>query len=78
MIQQDYENGSPTGKPTSGVPITDLTIKGVTGTVTSKAQPIYLLCGDGACSNWSWSGVKLSGGQGEKKKCMNVPSPASC
>lgn len=78
VIQQDYKNGSPTGQPTSGVPITGLTMKGVTGTVTSNAQPIYLLCGKGACSNWSWSGVKISGGQKEKKKCMNVPSSASC
>lgn len=26
VIEQDYENGSPTGTPTTGVPITDLTI----------------------------------------------------
>ena len=78
MIQQDYENGSPTGTPTAGVPITGLTMKGVTGSVTDKAQPIYVLCGKGACSDWSWSGVKVSGGQKEKKKCLIVPSSAFC
>lgn len=37
VIQQDYENGSPTGKPTAGVPITGLTVKGVTGSVDRKS-----------------------------------------
>ncbi|KAK8100120.1 Endopolygalacturonase [Apiospora kogelbergensis] len=78
VIQQDYENGSPTGTPTGGVPITDLTISGVTGSVASKADPIYILCAKGACSNWKWSGVKISGGQPNPNKCLNVPSPASC
>lgn len=40
VIEQDYENGSPTGTPTSGVPITGLTVKGVTGTVASGAQEV--------------------------------------
>jgi polygalacturonase len=78
VIEQDYENGSPTGTPTTGVPITGLTMKGVTGSVSAKAQPIYILCGKGACSNWSWSGVKVTGGKPQQKKCLNVPSSASC
>jgi polygalacturonase len=44
VIEQDYENGSPTGVPTTGVPLTGLTVSGVTGTVTS-AKNIYILCG---------------------------------
>ncbi|KAF2020427.1 glycoside hydrolase family 28 protein [Aaosphaeria arxii CBS 175.79] len=79
VIQQDYENGSPTGKPTTGVPITDLTLSGVTGSVTSKATPVYLLCGKGSCSNWKWTGVKVTGGV-KSTKCQNIPSGsgASC
>ena len=77
VIQQDYENGSPTGKPTTGVPITALTVKGVAGSVTSKATPVYILCGKGSCSNWKWSGNTVSGGA-KSSKCQNVPSPASC
>ena len=46
---QDYENGSPTGTPTTGVPITGLTLNKVTGTVTSSAKDYYILCGSGAC-----------------------------
>lgn len=49
VIQQDYENGSPTGKPTTGVPITGLTIKNVHGTVAAKGVNVYILCGKGSC-----------------------------
>lgn len=54
VIEQDYENGSPTGTPTDGVPITDLTISDVTGTVGDDAVEIYILCA--SCSDWTWSG----------------------
>lgn len=77
MIEQDYENGSPTGTPTNGVPITDLTISGVTGTVSSSATDVYILCASGACSGWTWSGVSITGGK-TSTKCENVPSPAKC
>lgn len=77
VIQQDYENGSPTGTPTTGVPITDLTVEKVTGTVKSSATNIYILCGEGSCSDWTWSGVSVTGGK-TSKECSNVPSGASC
>jgi polygalacturonase len=73
VIQQDYENGSPTGKPTTGVPITGLTISGVTGSVTSSATPVYILCGKGSCSGWTWSGNNVTGGK-KSTKCLNIPS----
>ena len=77
VIEQDYENGSPTGTPTTGVPITNLTVTGVTGSVASGASEIYILCGKGSCSNWKWSGVSVTGGK-KSTACTNVPSPASC
>jgi polygalacturonase len=49
VIEQDYENGSPTGTPTAGVPITNLILKDVTGTVSSSAKDYYILCASGAC-----------------------------
>jgi len=76
VIEQDYENGSPTGKPTTGVPITGLTVSGVTGTVTSSAKDTYILCGSGSCSGWTWQGVSVTGGK--KASCENVPSSAAC
>lgn len=77
VIEQDYENGSPTGVPTTGVPITDLTLDGVTGTVSSSGTNIYILCGSGSCSDWTWTGVSVTGGE-ESTKCENIPSGASC
>ncbi|PSN60435.1 Endopolygalacturonase 1 [Corynespora cassiicola Philippines] len=77
VIEQDYENGSPTGTPTGGVPITGLTLSGITGTVTSKATPIYILCA--SAKNWKWSNVKVTGGS-KSSKCKGIPSGsgASC
>ncbi|OCK84102.1 glycoside hydrolase family 28 protein [Lepidopterella palustris CBS 459.81] len=77
VIEQDYENGSPTGTPTTGVPITDLTLSSVEGTVSSSATDIYILCGSGSCSDWTWSGVSVTGGK-KSSSCENVPSGASC
>ncbi|KAL3246900.1 hypothetical protein ABHI18_012577, partial [Aspergillus niger] len=77
VIEQDYENGSPTGTPSTGIPITDVTVDGVTGTLEDDATQVYILCGDGSCSDWTWSGVDLSGGK-TSDKCENVPSGASC
>jgi polygalacturonase len=77
VIEQDYENGSPTGTPTTGVPITGLTVEKVTGSVESSATNVYILCGDGSCSDWTWSGNDVTGGK-TSSKCSNVPSGASC
>lgn len=78
VVEQDYENGSPTGTPTTGVPITDLTVSKVSGSVASSATNVYILCGKGSCSDWSWSGVSVTGGK-KSTKCSNIPSGgASC
>lgn len=39
VIEQDYENGDPTGTPTDGVPITELTLSDITGSVGDDAAP---------------------------------------
>lgn len=75
VIEQDYENGSPTGTPTAGVPITGLSVEGVTGTVTSGADDILILCA--ACSNWVWLGNSVTGGK-KATNCEGIPSGASC
>ncbi|PWN47943.1 endopolygalacturonase precursor [Violaceomyces palustris] len=79
VIEQDYENGSPTGTPTTGVPITGLTLTNVQGSVKSTATNVYILCGSGSCSNWKWTSVKVTGGK-TSTKCTNIPSGsgASC
>ncbi|KKA31208.1 hypothetical protein TD95_000825 [Thielaviopsis punctulata] len=75
VIEQDYRNGSPTGSPTGGVPIKDLTIKDVSGSVKSSGTDVYILCA--SCEDWTWSDVKVTGGD-KKKQCKGVPSGASC
>ncbi|RKK17366.1 hypothetical protein BFJ67_g17702 [Fusarium oxysporum f. sp. cepae] len=75
VIEQDYENGSPTGVPTSGVPITDVTINKVTGTAKSSGTNVYILCA--SCKNWTWTNNKATGGK-KSDKCKGVPTGASC
>ncbi|KAH6879889.1 family 28 glycoside hydrolase [Thelonectria olida] len=75
VIEQDYKNGSPTGKPTAGVPITDVTINDVTGSVAPKGTDAYILCA--SCKSWTWTGNNITGGK-KSQKCEGVPSGASC
>ncbi|KAJ5128152.1 extracellular polygalacturonase [Penicillium atrosanguineum] len=77
VIEHDYENGSPTGTPTDGVPITDLTVDGISGSLEDDAVQVYILCGDDSCSDWTWEDVSLTGGD-TSDDCENVPSGASC
>ncbi|KAJ8062312.1 hypothetical protein OCU04_008859 [Sclerotinia nivalis] len=74
VIEQDYENGSPTGKPTSGVPITGVTLSNVHGTVSSSATNVYVLCAK--CSGWTWD-VNVTGGK-TSSKCAGLPSGVKC
>lgn len=76
VIRQDYENGSPTGTPTTGVPITDFVLDNVEGTVNSGATDVFILCGSGSCSDWTWTGVSVTGGY-VSTSCENVPSGAN-
>jgi polygalacturonase len=69
-VQQDYLNGGPTGVPTNGVTITGLTFSDVTGTVTSGAYDYYILCGSGSCSDFTFTGVSITGGS----ESCNYPS----
>ncbi|KAI1175653.1 glycoside hydrolase [Nemania sp. FL0916] len=79
LIEQNYDGGDLHGDPTSGVPITDLVIENITGSggVESDAYNVAIVCGSGACSGWTWSGVSVSGGK-KYGSCQNVPSVASC
>ncbi|KAF9694286.1 hypothetical protein EKO04_007727 [Ascochyta lentis] len=61
-IQQDYLNGGPTGYPTAGVSISDITIRNVTGTATDEGRNCYILCGTGSCKNITINDVDISGG----------------
>ncbi|KAJ3003246.1 hypothetical protein HKX48_001854 [Thoreauomyces humboldtii] len=72
VVRQDYENGSPTGKPTSGVKIQSINFKNVYGTVkgSSKSNSVFILCGTGSCDNFTWEGIAISG---SSTSCKNQP-----
>ncbi|OGE56336.1 hypothetical protein PENARI_c003G12422 [Penicillium arizonense] len=79
LIEQNYDGGDlDGGTPSTGIPITDLTIENITGTdaVDSDGYNIVIECGDGSCSDWTWSDVTVTGGK--TYSCENVPSGASC
>ncbi|KAI0435165.1 glycoside hydrolase [Xylaria sp. FL1042] len=71
IVTQSY-NGED-GEPTNGVAVTGFVLQNVTGTVGSDALDIYIECGVGSCSDWSWSGVSVTGGK-KSSSCLNVPS----
>ncbi|KAI9643789.1 Polygalacturonase 1 [Ciborinia camelliae] len=74
VVQQDYKNGKPDGIPTSGVPITDVSITGITGTVESTATNVYILCA--SCSSFTWD-VSITGGE-TSTACKGLPTGVTC
>ncbi|TVY91195.1 Endopolygalacturonase [Lachnellula willkommii] len=80
LIEQNYDGGDlDGGTASSGVPITDLTIKNIVGTgaVSSSGYDVVITCGSSACSDWTWSSVAVTGGK-KYGSCTNVPSVAAC
>ncbi|KAF7856819.1 hypothetical protein EAF04_009582 [Stromatinia cepivora] len=71
VVEQAY-NGK-VGSPTNGVPITKFILNKVTGTVESGATNIFIDCGSGSCTNWTWTGVSVTGGK-TPNYCHNVPT----
>ncbi|KAK7745865.1 hypothetical protein SLS53_002583 [Cytospora paraplurivora] len=69
-VQQDYLNGGPTGDPTNGVLIANVTFENVTGTVQDDAYSYYILCGDGSCEDFTFTDLDITGG----KESCNYPS----
>lgn len=61
-IQQDYLNGGPTGEPTNGVIIRDITMENIHGTVEADAKDYYILCGEASCSDFVFNDIAISGG----------------
>ncbi|PVH68588.1 glycoside hydrolase family 28 protein [Cadophora sp. DSE1049] len=80
LIEQNYDGGDlDGGTASSGVPITDLTIKNISGTgaVASSGYDVVITCGSGACTGWTWSSVSVTGGK-KYGSCTNVPSVTAC
>ncbi|KAF9884503.1 hypothetical protein FE257_001690 [Aspergillus nanangensis] len=79
LIEQNYDGGDLHGDPGTGIPITDLTVKNISGSgaVSSSGYNIVIVCGSGACSDWTWDSVSVTGGK-DYGSCQNVPSVATC
>lgn len=77
VVQQDYKNGGSSGTPSNDIKVTGVSFDGVTGSVEDDAAPVYILCGEGSCSDWTWKSVNISGGE-KSDKCENEPSGVSC
>ncbi|CAN8105535.1 unnamed protein product [Discula destructiva] len=76
LIEQNYDGGDLKGDPTTGIPITNLVLSGITGTVDSDGTNIAIVCGSGSCSDWTWD-VSVSGGE-DYDECQNIPDGATC
>ena len=73
VIEKAYKNGSTAGTPTTGVPITDLIVPDAAASARSSATDIYVLCGSGSYSSWTWNSVGVTGGK-KSTACENIPN----
>ncbi|KAK7729657.1 hypothetical protein SLS53_009228 [Cytospora paraplurivora] len=66
-VQQDYENGSPTGDPTTGITVSDVTFDTITGSVSGDdAYSYYILCGStSSCKDFTYTNIDITGGKTE-------------
>jgi len=71
-VQQDYLNGGPTGIPSNGVILTNITMRNIFGTAQSVAQNYFILCGDGSCSDFTFDNILIAGGKNDS--CNFTPS----
>ncbi|KAL4901381.1 glycoside hydrolase [Aspergillus multicolor] len=64
-IQQDYQDGNPTGDPTDGIAVSNIVFDGITGEVgKSSAYEYYILCGStSSCENITFTNVDVTGGK---------------
>ncbi|XP_050304520.1 polygalacturonase-like [Anthonomus grandis grandis] len=78
-VQEDYKGGKSTGSPTSNIPITNLNLQNVTGSMSggSNSMPVFILCGSTGCSSWTWSTVSIANGT-KSNSCNFTPSGFSC
>lgn len=80
LVEQNYDGGDLRGTPTSGLPITGLTLKNINGkdAVSSSGYNIVVACGSStSCTGWNFSGVTVTGGK-KYVSCSNVPSVTKC
>jgi polygalacturonase len=76
VIRQDYSNSlGYTGTPTGGIPITNVTLSNIYGSVSSSATNIDIACAN--CQDWTFDNVTVTDGK-TSTDCVGVPSGISC
>lgn len=77
LMNGNYYNGSPSGYPTGGVPISGLTLRNISGTVAKGGTNVWIIVNN--ASDWSWTRIGITGGT-RKVSCIGIPkgSGASC
>jgi polygalacturonase len=79
IIQQDYRNDGPTGTAGNSVPIKGVTLSNIKGSMKS-GQGVYVNCGKGTCTGWTWSDIDVKGGKvvkGGPSGCIQAPASAA-
>ncbi|KAF1925125.1 glycoside hydrolase family 28 protein [Didymella exigua CBS 183.55] len=80
LIEQNYDGGDLKGTAGTGIPITNLVVKNISGTgaVSSSGFDVVVTCGSSSsCTGWTWSNVAITGGT-TYGSCTNVPSVTKC
>ncbi|KAG5889040.1 hypothetical protein JTB14_009445 [Gonioctena quinquepunctata] len=77
-IQQDYKAGEGTGIPASNIPIIDLVLTNITGTMHGKdSKRVQIICGDTGCFDWHWSVISITGNS-TSSDCNYSPYGFTC
>ncbi|CAO1625885.1 unnamed protein product [Sympodiomycopsis kandeliae] len=71
VVEQNYLNSGSSGEPTNGVKITKVDFENVKGDVAPQGTPIYIMCGQGSCSDFTSQAVHITGGKGGNT-CKNM------
>nr|ADU33257.1 endopolygalacturonase [Sitophilus oryzae] len=79
-IQQNYKNIPPNSTmpsvPDNNIPIKNLELKNIHGSVKSSAYPVYILCVNEGCFNWNFFNVSVEGTK--TSSCNYSPSNFTC
>ncbi|KAF7271942.1 hypothetical protein GWI33_015240 [Rhynchophorus ferrugineus] len=79
-IQQNYRNLPPNSTqpkvPKNNIPIRNLQLINVTGSVLSSAVPIYIVCAEEGCYDWMFTDVSVTGKK--SNDCNFTPSDFNC
>lgn len=78
-VQEDYADGSSTGTPSNNIPISNLVLDTITGSMSggSSSMAVYILCATDGCSDWTWSDISISAAK-KDSSCNFTPTGYTC